>query len=189
MAAAAIYVSWRSAGAVHPQRCPTSWRAAPTASIGRRHRGCRRRRLIGDRRLIGLDPHAAADADAIGVDYIGVGPVHATPTAGPPGRRGRARRDAAAHATVPWFAIGGIDEQTMSSATGRRIAVVRAIADAADPGGDRPGRRADPPDTTGRNRCDDRTARDVVDDDGAAARAAADAGAAARGRRAEEPPR
>jgi thiamine-phosphate pyrophosphorylase len=45
-------------------------------------------------------------------------------------------RYAAAHARVPWFAIGGIDETNVSdvvAAGAERIAVVRAIADAPDP--------------------------------------------------------
>ena len=45
-------------------------------------------------------------------------------------------RYAAAHARVPWFAIGGIDASTVGevvAAGATRIAVVRAIGDAADP--------------------------------------------------------
>ena len=47
-------------------------------------------------------------------------------------------RHAAAHAPadVPWFAIGGIDEHNVrdiADAGARRIVVVRAIAEAADP--------------------------------------------------------
>ena len=43
---------------------------------------------------------------------------------------------AARTATIPWFAIGGIDTGNVSSvvaAGARRIVVVRAIRDAADP--------------------------------------------------------
>ncbi len=70
-------------------------------------------------------------------DYIGVGPVHATPT-----KKGRPAvglelvRYAAAHARQPWFAIGGIDETNIGevvAAGATRIAVVRAIGDAPDP--------------------------------------------------------
>jgi thiamine-phosphate pyrophosphorylase len=73
------------------------------------------------------------------VDYIGVGPVYATPTK--PGRPATGLelvRHAAAHAARPWFAIGGIDATNAAAvlaAGARRIAVVRAIADAADPEG------------------------------------------------------
>jgi thiamine-phosphate pyrophosphorylase len=46
-------------------------------------------------------------------------------------------RYAAAHATKPWFAIGGIDAGTIDevvAAGARRAVVVRAIRDADDPG-------------------------------------------------------
>jgi thiamine-phosphate pyrophosphorylase len=86
---------------------------------------------------VGLSTHAAAEIDAATADYIGVGPVHATPT-----KEGRPAvgldlvRYAAAHARQPWFAIGGIDRtnvEAVVAAGATRIAVVRAIADAADP--------------------------------------------------------
>jgi thiamine-phosphate pyrophosphorylase len=96
------------------------------------------RELVGDRLLVGLSTHSATQIrSAEGVDYIGVGPVYATPT-----KEGRAPvglelvREAAASAAVPWFAIGGIDEGTVDdvvAAGAERIAVVRAIRDAADP--------------------------------------------------------
>ena len=63
--------------------------------------------------------------------------MHATPTK--PGRPAvgvELVRFASAHATVPFFAIGGIDASNVAAvvaAGARRIAVVRAIADAADP--------------------------------------------------------
>ena len=70
-------------------------------------------------------------------DYIGVGPVYATPTKhGRPAVGLELVRYAAAHARQPWFAIGGIDETNVAdvvAAGARRIAVVRAIGDAADP--------------------------------------------------------
>ena len=96
------------------------------------------RATVGDDRLVGRSTHSpaqvAADADA---DYIAVGPVHATPTK--PGRPAVGLElvvHAAAHATVPWFAIGGIAPDNVAAvvdAGARRIAVVRAIAEAADP--------------------------------------------------------
>jgi thiamine-phosphate pyrophosphorylase len=96
------------------------------------------RAAVGSERLIGLSTHTPAQIDAAaGVDYIGVGPVHATPT-----KPGRAPVGfdlvayAAGHATVPFFAIGGIDERTVADvrrAGGRRVAVVRALTEAADP--------------------------------------------------------
>jgi thiamine-phosphate pyrophosphorylase len=63
--------------------------------------------------------------------------VHATPTK--PGRPavGLALVGyAAAHARVPFFAIGGIDATNVAAvrqAGARRIAVVRALVDAEDP--------------------------------------------------------
>jgi thiamine-phosphate pyrophosphorylase len=70
-------------------------------------------------------------------DLIGVGPVHATPTkAGRPGTGLELVRHAAAHAQQPWFAIGGLDAQTIPAAVDAgagRVAVVRAIAQADDP--------------------------------------------------------
>jgi thiamine-phosphate pyrophosphorylase len=98
------------------------------------------RALVGAHRLVGLSTHspaqidAAADAD---VDYIGVGPVHATPTK--PGRPAVGLglvRYAAGHAVVPFFAIGGIDAGNagaVRSAGATRIAVVRALTHATDP--------------------------------------------------------
>jgi thiamine-phosphate pyrophosphorylase len=96
------------------------------------------REIVGDDLLIGRSTHTPAEIDASdGADYIGVGPVHATPTK--PGRPAvglELVRYAAAHATVPFFAIGGIDATNVAAvraAGARRIAVVRAIAAAADP--------------------------------------------------------
>jgi thiamine-phosphate pyrophosphorylase len=86
---------------------------------------------------VGLSTHAPEEIDRAEADYIGVGPVYATPT-----KRGRPAvglelvRHAAAHARQPWFAIGGIDETNVAdvvAAGARRIAVVRAIGDADDP--------------------------------------------------------
>ena len=86
---------------------------------------------------VGLSTHAHEEIDAATADYIGVGPVYATPT-----KEGRPAvgldlvRYAAANAKAPWFAIGGIDASNVAdvvSAGARRIAVVRAIGDADDP--------------------------------------------------------
>jgi thiamine-phosphate pyrophosphorylase len=97
------------------------------------------RAAVGDERIVGLSTHSAEQADAAhGVDYFAVGPVHATPT-----KEGRPAigldpvRHAARTATAPWFAIGGIDEATLPAvldAGARRVVVVRAIAEAGDPG-------------------------------------------------------
>lgn len=95
---------------------------------------------VGAQRIVGLSTHDRAQiatAGAADVDYIGVGPVHATPTK--PGRPAvglELVRHAAVNAALPFFAIGGIDASNVAAvlAAGvRRIAVVRAITDAADP--------------------------------------------------------
>jgi thiamine-phosphate pyrophosphorylase len=86
---------------------------------------------------VGQSTHAPAELDATAADYAGVGPVFDTPTkAGRPAAGLEYVRYAAATARVPWFAIGGIDESTVgevAAAGARRIAIVRAIGDAADP--------------------------------------------------------
>ncbi len=99
------------------------------------------RELVGPGRVVGLSTHSPAQIDAAAtepaIDYIGVGPVHATPTK--PGRRAVGAdlvRYAAAHAATPFFAIGGIDAGNVGAvraAGATRIAVVRAVTDAADP--------------------------------------------------------
>jgi len=99
-------------------------------------------RRILPSQIVGLSTHAPAevdDAPAIeGVDYFAVGPVFATPTK--PGRPA-AGLELISHAAAlgterPWFAIGGVDESNLGSlidAGTRRIVVVRAITEAADP--------------------------------------------------------
>jgi thiamine-phosphate pyrophosphorylase len=98
----------------------------------------RAREIVGRGLIVGRSTHSAAQIDAAaGVDYIAVGPVHATPTK--PGRPAAGYapiRHAAAHARVPWFAIGGLDEDNVADAIAagaRRVVVVRAIAEAPDP--------------------------------------------------------
>jgi thiamine-phosphate pyrophosphorylase len=97
------------------------------------------RRMVGSDVLIGLSTHSPAQVDAArGVDYISVGPVHATPTKPEYAEVGTDLvRYAAEHAQVPFFAIGGIDAGNVAavvSAGAVRVAVVRAIRDADDPG-------------------------------------------------------
>jgi len=98
------------------------------------------REIVGEQLLIGLSTHTAAEIDAVDpaiVDYIGVGPVHATPTK--PGRPavGTALvRYAAAHSPVPFFAIGGLDAHNIGevlAAGAERVCVLRAIAEAPEP--------------------------------------------------------
>jgi thiamine-phosphate pyrophosphorylase len=86
---------------------------------------------------VGLSTHAPGEINVADADYIGVGPVYATPTKeGRPAVGLELVRYAAANARMPWFAIGGIDRTNVEevvAAGATRIAVVRAIADAADP--------------------------------------------------------
>jgi thiamine-phosphate pyrophosphorylase len=98
------------------------------------------RELVGPELLIGLSTHSPAEIDQVDaalVDYIGVGPVHATPTK--PGRPAvglELVRYAAAKAPVPFFAIGGIDAGNLADVLGAgasRVCVLRAVGDAADP--------------------------------------------------------
>ncbi len=98
------------------------------------------REIVGPDMLIGLSTHAPAEIDAVDpslVDYIGVGPIHATPTK--PGRRAvglELVRHASAHSPVPFFSIGGLDASNIADvldAGATRVCVLRAIAGAADP--------------------------------------------------------
>jgi thiamine-phosphate pyrophosphorylase len=99
------------------------------------------RAIVGDDAIVGQSTHSMAQADTgarSGADYIAVGPVHATPTKeGRPAIGLEPVRHAAAHVdAVPWFAIGGIDPDTVGAvvaAGARRAVIVRAIAHADDP--------------------------------------------------------
>jgi thiamine-phosphate pyrophosphorylase len=88
---------------------------------------------------IGLSTHAPEQAEralAAGPDYIAIGPVYATgtkPTAKPVTLE--YVRWAAANVKIPWFAIGGINLETLDdvlAAGARRICVVSAILNARD---------------------------------------------------------
>jgi thiamine-phosphate pyrophosphorylase len=98
------------------------------------------RELVGPDVLIGLSTHTPAEIDAPDAalaDYIGVGPVHETPTK--PGRPAvglELVRYAATRARKPFFAIGGLDARNLDAALdagARRAVVLRAISDAEDP--------------------------------------------------------
>lgn len=109
------------------------------------------RRIVGPRVTIGRSTHSEAQVDAALADpqtgYFCVGPCWPTPTK--PGRPapglslvGYAAKVAppdagSSDAAPPWFAIGGIDLSTIDqvvAAGARRVVVVRAITEAADPG-------------------------------------------------------
>jgi thiamine-phosphate pyrophosphorylase len=98
------------------------------------------RELLGPEMLVGVSTHSPEQIDAIDarvVDYIGVGPIHETPTK--PGRPAvglELIRYAAAHARVPFFPIGGLDAGNLGRALdagATRACVLRAIADAEEP--------------------------------------------------------
>jgi thiamine-phosphate pyrophosphorylase len=98
------------------------------------------RRLVGPDLLVGLSTHSPTQFDAgirSAADYLSAGPIWETPT-----KAGRSAtgleliRHAAAVATKPFFAIGGIDESNIGEVVGAgatRAVVVRAIRDAGDP--------------------------------------------------------
>jgi thiamine-phosphate pyrophosphorylase len=96
------------------------------------------RRLVGPAMLIGLSTHSEDQLRGASpqADYVCVGPVYETPSK--PGRPAVGVdlvRVAAAHEQRPWFAIGGIDPETLSSvvsAGAGRIVVVRAVTEALD---------------------------------------------------------
>ncbi|POX36009.1 thiamine phosphate synthase [Streptomyces sp. Ru73] len=101
------------------------------------------RAILGEDVLIGRSTHAEAEVDAAltepGVDYFCTGPCWPTPTK--PGRHAPGldlvRYAAAQEPARPWFAIGGIDAGNLDevlAAGARRVVVVRAITEAADPG-------------------------------------------------------
>lgn len=96
------------------------------------------RAAIGGDRLVGLSVETEEELDAIdGADYLGVGAVFATPTKSEATTAGLDLvRAAAERVRIPWFAIGGIDLDTVGdvvAAGAPGIAVVRAIRDADDP--------------------------------------------------------
>ena len=98
------------------------------------------RAIVGRDRLIGLSTHTPEQIDGANradVDYIGVGPVHATPTK--PGRPAVGLtlvRYAARQAQHPFFAIGGVqlaNAHEVARAGATRIAVVRALTEVQEP--------------------------------------------------------
>jgi thiamine-phosphate pyrophosphorylase len=92
------------------------------------------RQILGPHYIVGrstTNPSELVRALAEGVDYVGVGPVYATPTKADRAAAGLDYvRYAASHCPIPWFAIGGIDGQNIAevqAAGAQRVAVVRAI--------------------------------------------------------------
>ena len=97
--------------------------------------------------LVGRSAHSAQQVDEAladgSVDYVSLGPVHATPVepdVEPVGlalvRHAAQVAPVADVASKPWFAVGGIDLDTLDAvleAGARRVVVVRAITEADDP--------------------------------------------------------
>lgn len=90
--------------------------------------------------LVGRSTHSldqALEAQRQGVDYVGVGPVYATPTK--PGRPAvglELLEEVRGVISIPWFAIGGIDSSNLEdvlAAGAARVAVVRAVCEAPEP--------------------------------------------------------
>jgi thiamine-phosphate pyrophosphorylase len=88
---------------------------------------------------MGLSTHAPAQAEraiAAGADYVAIGPIYATGTK--PGAKPVTLeyvRWAAENVKIPWFAIGGINLQTVDAvidAGAKRICVVSAILNSPD---------------------------------------------------------
>ena len=98
------------------------------------------REILGPDAIIGLSTHSPEQLDAAHsepVDYVSVGPIWETPTKeGRPATGLELIRTANETATLPWFAIGGIDTANIAeviAAGAKRVCVVRAIRDAPDP--------------------------------------------------------
>lgn len=99
---------------------------------------------VGSHMLLGLSTHTRHQVETAAaqptIDYFCVGPTWPTPTK--PGRSAPGLNlteyTAGLTTTRPWFAIGGIDLDTVElvrAAGARRAVVVRAITEATDPGG------------------------------------------------------
>ncbi|EAZ89439.1 thiamine phosphate synthase [Crocosphaera chwakensis] len=98
------------------------------------------RRILGPNKIIGCsttNPQEMEKAIAEKPDYIGVGPVYATPTK--PDKKAAGLdyvKYAAETSPIPWFAIGGIDDNNVTevmASGGTQVALVRAIMEAANP--------------------------------------------------------
>ncbi|MDX1976228.1 MAG: thiamine phosphate synthase [Pseudanabaenaceae cyanobacterium bins.68] len=98
------------------------------------------RSLLGDEKIIGMSTTSPGELEialAAQVDYLGAGPVYATPTKPGKAAAGFSYLEyVATHTNLPWFAIGGIDLENLSqvlAAGVTRVAVVRSLMTASDP--------------------------------------------------------
>lgn len=99
------------------------------------------RKIVGADKLIGCSTHSIEQAQAAvlgGADYLGVGPVFPSGTKEFSEQAGRDYvRQTAGEITIPWFAIGGIDEENVGQvlqAGATRVAVCGAICGSSEPG-------------------------------------------------------
>ena len=98
------------------------------------------RDVLGFQKIVGrstTNPEEMAAAIAEGADYIGVGPVYATPTKPDKQPAGLEYvKYAAENCPIPWYAIGGINVSNLPeilAAGAKRAAVVRAIMQTDSP--------------------------------------------------------
>ncbi|MBV8172345.1 MAG: thiamine phosphate synthase [Candidatus Eremiobacteraeota bacterium] len=94
--------------------------------------------ILGSGAIIGFSTHSPEQIDVAGdVDYIGVGPIHETPTKpGRPAVGAELVRYAADHAAQPFFAIGGLNPTNVAEvvrAGARGVSVLRYISDSQEP--------------------------------------------------------
>ncbi|MGE3822551.1 MAG: thiamine phosphate synthase [Isosphaeraceae bacterium] len=92
------------------------------------------RRIVGPRMAIGVSTHDREQLDAAvlsGASYLGVGPVFPSATKDFPDFAGLSFVRTAAESTgLPWFAIGGVNEETIDEvieAGARRVAVSAGV--------------------------------------------------------------
>ncbi len=97
------------------------------------------RMVLGDGAIIGRSTHSpeqALQAEHEGFDYIGIGPVFATPTKPSAQAVGlELVKFAAQNIRIPFVAIGGIDQNNVSEVVrcgAKTVAVVRAVMGAED---------------------------------------------------------
>lgn len=98
------------------------------------------RRILGPKALLGISTHAPAQIDQAlleGAGYLGVGPVFPGDTKQFDAYAGLSYvRQAAETTTLPWFAIGGINEDNLDEvldAGASRVAVSAAVVRAPSP--------------------------------------------------------
>ena len=98
------------------------------------------RRIVGPDCLVGVSTHSidqARQAVLDGADYLGVGPVFPSRTKGFDAFPGLGFvQQVAAEISLPWFAIGGINEETLAAvldAGASRVAVTQGVTAAESP--------------------------------------------------------